>query len=74
MNPSKKDPQLDIYKEQLIELRLKVLENLEANIKSGTLDSWEALSKFAAITALPKVAALNYVRGMGQVELWTRAE
>lgn len=65
---------LDTYREVLTETRLKVLGNLEAGLKSGTIDSFEALDKLAAIILLPRQDALRYAKVMGQAELWKRAE
>lgn len=66
--------QLDAYRETLTETRLKVLGNLESSLKSGKLDSFEALDRLAAITLLPRQDALRYARSLGTPDLWKRAE
>ena len=76
MSKSKKSEvvsQIDQYREAMTELRLKVLGNLEARIKSDEIDSTEALTTLAAILLFSRQQSLDYAKIMGDKSLWRRA-
>jgi hypothetical protein len=67
------DEAVQLYTDNAVEFRSKLLALLEGAIERGEADPTECLAHFAKITLLPKEYARNYVNAMGSPKTWKGA-